>query len=546
MKRLLLILLLTVPMAAQASGENVVFADLPHSVSREVERRAERLVNRLGAEAPVADSVSLWLSRLGYLDARADPVEGRWIVTAGEKYFLDRLLIAGDSTRQIMVNRPFTPDNLAKAVTRLLDEYRRDGHYYARAGIHQVVRSGARVTVTLSVNVGPVVKVGNNRFIGLVHSDPTVIDRHLTAGPGDILTEATIERAERSAVDIDFVTYHPPVSVRPRSGYTEADLEYRFSEKKRFSLFGGGGYSPNDDGGLLWNLRATFRNLFGQGREAQVFSERREKGRQALQISYSQPVYLLGVGKAHFDVSTRDYRDDFYEFSLETGYHTRLTGLTMAGLSVGWKRVEPTADLAGFSRYKAGFSVGRETILNRTNPESGYRLHTELAYAYRRYSGDSLVTPATATSFNETRTALTLEVYQPLIGSLVGHASLNYRGLETSEPLPPISELYLLGGPGSIRGYRNEQFDARRAAFGTVEPRLRFYSGFLFVFFDAAYINRPTLASGSVTADELFRSGYGVGLSLSDSQRSVKISLGWGKDSAFDEPQVSVELGSDL
>jgi outer membrane protein assembly factor BamA len=245
-------------------------------------------------------------------------------------------------------------------------------------------------------------------------------------------------------------------------------------------------------------------------------------------------------------VSTRDYRDDFYEFSLETGYRTRLAGLTMVGLSVGWKRVEPTADLAGFSRYKAGFSISRETILNRTNPESGYQLHTELIYAYRRYSVDSLMPSAMASAFNETRTALTFKLYQPLMRSLVGHVSLDYRGLETSEPLPPISELYLLGGPGSIRGYRNEQYDARRAAFGTVEPRLRFYSGFLFVFCDAAYINRPVQTAGSVTAEELFRTGYGFGLSLSDSQRSVKISLGWGKGSAFDEPQVSIELGSDI
>jgi outer membrane protein assembly factor BamA len=363
---------------------------------------------------------------------------------------------------------------------------------------------------------------------------------------GDTLTEENLERAEAAASVIPYVGFLPPVKVLPNAGYTSADLEYRFMEKRRFSVNGGGGYIPDGDAGLVWNGRATLRNLAGAGREVQVSSERRETGRQALQVDYGQPLFLFGVGYVKLGVATRDYRDEFYEFDLKGRYDASLSVNTAVGLGLGWKRVEPSTSLSGFSRLTVGLSLRRESPDRRPNPVSGYVLGWSLDFAHREYSGGGSSQTHERRAYNETRISVTLERYMRLVGPLCGCLKVNYAGLETAEELPPLSELALLGGPGSIRGYRNEQFTAQRAAYGSIEPRVRFNQGYFFVFYDAAYINRPVSVQDVVVTEELFRYGFGVGLNLHDRDRSLTLSLGWSEDVAFDEPRLSIELSYDL
>ena len=122
----------------------------------------------------------------------------------------------------------------------------------------------------------------------------------------------------------------------------------------------------------------------------------------------------------------------------------------------------------------------------------------------------------------------------------------NYRGLETGETEPPLSELYLIGGPGTLRGFRNDRFVAQRTAFASVEPRLRFRTAYLFLFYDGAYLNRRTVADSGTVTNEDYRYGYGLGLAVADANRSVKLSLGWNEETGFDQPRLSIELQSDL
>jgi hemolysin activation/secretion protein len=149
--------------------------------------------------------------------------------------------------------------------------------------------------------------------------------------------------------------------------------------------------------------------------------------------------------------------------------------------------------------------------------------------------------------FNETRTNVSLRFYYPLLKSLVGHLGLGYSGMETSEIFPPESELIFIGGPGTLRGYRNEQFLAQRTATGTMEPRLRFDQGYLFFFYDAAYINRPIPdTDGNARTDEFYRDGYGFGVALLNSEKSLKMSLGWNRDLTFDQPRISIQFAADI
>ena len=122
----------------------------------------------------------------------------------------------------------------------------------------------------------------------------------------------------------------------------------------------------------------------------------------------------------------------------------------------------------------------------------------------------------------------------------------NYAGLESPDLSLPLSELQLIGGPPTLRGYRNEQFAGKRAAWGTFEPRFRYSSGYLFLFYDAAYLNRQNTSLREGVSTEIYRDSFGFGLSVVDQNRSVRLSIGWNGRDKDSQPRLSVELSTDL
>ncbi len=510
------------------------------------ENRFDKLIRNNIKLAEGLDSLSVWLADAGYLDNRVELDGERVLVTANQRYLLEKLVIVGDTGYEYSSGGFFIQTSFEKAVKNVLKHYYNQGYYYARANIAEVAFNENRVQVILNINKGPSVTVSRNDFTGLKHVPPDFVSRYLPLSEGDTLREELIRQAEKTAAEIPFITFLPPVSIHPEPGYNQATVRFDFLEPGQFRFVGGGGYIPDDPTGLVWNINLTLRHLFGPGRQVAFYSERREKGRNILDFTYQQPFFILGVDYAEFGLKTRDYRDQFYEFAMKTAYKTRIQPGLQAGLSVGWKRVEPATGAGGYTLFSSGFTLERCHLADRFNPLGGYTLAWNISYAYRRYSSDTLREIKTL-AYNDTRTELSIHIYQSTIRPLVMHLGLNYNGLESGENLLPLSELYFIGGPGTLRSFRNEQFTAQRTAFGTVEPRFRFQQGYLFIFYDAAYINyKRTGQDKTIALEELYRWGYGLGLALSDRKRSLKLSLGWNEELKFNQPRLAIELSADL
>ncbi|MCB2229339.1 BamA/TamA family outer membrane protein [bacterium] len=452
----------------------------------------------------------------------------------------------GDSV--VVLDRPVQLDSVAAArlMASVLQPYQDNGHYFARARIVRLEVSGeSDATLELAINPGPVVRIRRVAFEGLERTDPESLGRFFASYDGERLTMATLDRIRAQAEAIGFIDFVSPIGVRVLAGYTEADLVVTFMEKRQMSFFGGGGYTPDDEAGLVWSAQLALNNLFGGGRQASVRSARPDKGRTELQIRYRQPLFWLGRDRGDVMVATRDYRDSFYEFAISPTYTSSVSDALDLSLGLGFRRVEPSDNVAGYSAYSTVFGLERSSLDNPINPSRGLRLHTSLAYLNRRYSADSLGM-AGDSSFNETRTTVDIESYLSVRGPFLVHVGGHYRGFETGQSLPPPAELFLIGGPGTIRGYRTDQFPAQRAAYGTIEPRVRFDGGNLFLFYDAAYLNRTVEGVTDLATDEKYRSGYGLGLALLSAERLVRVSFGWGEGAAIDEPHLSVEFSADI
>lgn len=498
----------------------------------------------------IGDSLEVRLTKIlhdrGYLDISITHDSEETRITPGQQATLQTIHIAGADSTHFNINRPFTKVNVDRAINEILNGYSQRGFYYAAVEIIDVTRNDSMIDLTVKLTSGPKVKVAGTEYIGLIKTDPQLIDRMLDLPDTTTLTDRLIQETESTASAIPFLKFQPPVLVKPRAGYTESDLQLTFTERRQFYFEGAIGYLPQDNSNLVWSLDMTLRNLFGGGREARLRSERREKDRNELQIQYTQPAFLIGIDRLSASIATRDYRESFYEFSAQASYTARLSHTSTLSLGLEWKSVEPETNLPGFNRYGITLGGGSNTLDSRTNPSRGFRIEGALSYLNRRYDTDTTKLQPESRVLNETRAELQLEKFTSFGVGPVWRTFVGYQGLETSESLPPLSELTLIGGPGTLRGYRNEQFAVIRAAYATLEPRFRFNSGYAFLFIDAAYLNNRIENNGNIVADEFYRYGYGLGLALVARERAVELSLGWSEEADIDQPRLSIRFSSDI
>lgn len=543
MKRTAIYMLITTLIAACGSAGELVWRH-DHPVNA---KQIERLMTSRLSARERADSVEVLLHEQGYLDATVLSTGDSLIVTSGPRFRLARIAISGDSTFDVDGRGFFAHRNVQGRLAGLIDKLKDRGYHYASMHITDVRREGESVKLDVNLNRGPVVTVSKIRFAGLVRSNPAGIERRLPVVRGDTLTSLLLHSIETTAEELDHVIFQPPVRVQPEAGYTTAALEFRFTERKQFHLEGSGGYIPDASIGLVWSLQAAFTNLFGEGRQAWVHSERSEKGRNSLQLKYRQPMFLAGVGRLGFELSTRDYRDQFYEFYAGADYTARLAAGWEGGLGLSYKVVTPEDDRPSFTRYAARLSSAQQSLNPRYNPTGGWALSWSLTYAHRRYRQDSVTIDPERRVLNDTRAAAAMQIVPSLWGRLVTKLGINYLGYLTDEPLPPVSELYLIGGPGSLRGYRNESFPVLHAVMATLEPRFRFAGGYLYLFHDGAYLNnRVRRSDNSIETVERYRYGYGMGLAVIEPGRRLRLSLGWNPEFAFDQPRLSIEFSADI
>jgi outer membrane protein assembly factor BamA len=495
----------------------------------------------------VENSVTAILANAGYLNAKVARRDDRIIINAGPQFTLDTLVISGDSTYRTAPAIPFVAEQANAYLENILDLERNKGFLYASLTVDSISKHAAGVNVIASLIRGPLMRLAGLEFGGLKRTDPALLRRYLPIDSGAPLTQDRLDNLESEASAIPFVAFQPPARIEPLPGYTGATVKLDFVEPRQVNIEGGGGYLPGSNSVVVWNLKLDFKNPFGGGRNFNVLSEKRETRRQLLDVGYNQPMFLLGRGTLGGSVSTRDYRDQFYEFAASAGYETALSPEFTAGLTLSGRSVEPATNDPSYSSCAAAFAIARTTIRRNLNPRSGFSGRWNIGFDFRSYSSDSLGQQRSQSSFNEVRNEINADYYRPLAQSFLIHFGLGYRGLETAQQLPPLSELYFVGGPGTVRGFRNEQYTAVRTGFGSVEPRYRFETGYLFLFYDGAYINnRIADSSASVNTHIDYINGYGFGLAVVNNLRSIKLSLGWNPGIPFDQPQFSIELSSSI
>ena len=426
----------------------------------------ERLKNDSNPSFALLDSLTMKMTNSGYLDASVIIKGNKLVIASGPRYMLSKLIFHSDSAMGVLLFMPFDSLNVSFTIEQELQKYRDSGYHYVSAQSESVELIDSSVTLHVSLNLGPLVKYGEPVLVGLTRTDRQLIKKFLPENKTGLLTSEYLIEAERAAAQIPFVKFSPPLALQPRPGYTVSDVVFNFLERTPVRFEGAAGFTGQEGAGAVWSLALSLNNLFGKGKEVRIVSERRDPKRNILNVGYSQPVFLAGLGELNLNIATRDYRDEFYEFGVSTGVHSRINNTFVTGLEMGWKSVRPEIANTGYNRFNGQFSISRKTFINNFNPTNGLALKWGIDFSFRRYVSPNLPSTLSSRTFNETRSKLNAAIFQPFPGPVLVYLALNYEGFETREALPPLSELILIGGPGSLRGYRNEQFAAIRSAYG--------------------------------------------------------------------------------
>lgn len=536
---MLLRLLILSVLAAPLTNAGIRWMGARPAEAGDLERRVSEFER--SSERPAADSLTAWLVDLGYWDAIVRVDSGSLIATIGQQVVLQSIEF-GDDTAS--VGEPFSAEVLENGIRTILNVFQDSGHYYARAQVEQVMREGNDVRVRVWVQPGPLVRISAIDVTGLTRTDVALIRRTFGIYVGRPLTASLIASAQADFERLDFVVPVDSIQVQPDPGYTTARLGLTVRERPQARIFGGGGLQGDAPRTVVWQADLGFANPFGDGRSFEIHSSRPDRGRSRLSFRYSQPLFLLGRNRLELTLTSRSYDSLYTEIEpamrLSGSLAPRLTG----GVGGYYRRVDHQTAVPDSRSFGAELFLDRDLREPFRNPATGSRLKGRVAYAYRRLLSDRAEVPDRTT--HDTRTELRLESWSSHIRPFTVFIAADYRGLETAETDLAVSELFLIGGPGSLRGYRNEQFAVQRAVIGTLEIRRRFELSFIGLFWDGGYLDRPSAGPNSPGASELYRQGFGLVVAIGDLTRQVRVSLAWSPDLTFDQPRLGVEFEQNL
>ena len=489
------------------------------------------------------DSLQNYFINNGYLDVVLSEKADTIFVKTNNQYKLRMIYINSvDSIKYTQIY--FTKNAIENVFESILKDYQTLGYQFANVIIDSTVTLNAQADIYCTLIEGPKVSFDKIVFSGLTRTKESLLQPYFTFDDSTI-TPNLLSEIEQIAQSIPYADFIQPIKQELNQGYNSSQLILQFQEKSNIQFEGGGGYLSENDL-FIWNLSLKFQNIFGGGQDISVLSQKKDIDNQQLQVGYSQPLFLFGLGRADIEVKTRDYRSEFYEFILLSGFESYDRRNLYIGLSGQYKSVELDASNSSYNSGEIAISVSNSNKIEQYSSKH-FIYKSQFSYGRRKYRSDTLDTTPFQGSYNESRIDILTQSRLKIKKLLHLSSQLHFQNFQTDENLPPLSELFLIGGPGIIRGYKDEQFVSIRNLTFTFEPYLNFESANLFFFYDGGYLfNRIPSEIKAYDESTIYRYGYGFGLSLIENNRAFKISFGWNKNLPFDNPYISLQLKTNL
>ncbi|MAE71427.1 MAG: hypothetical protein CME06_13290 [Gemmatimonadetes bacterium] len=420
--------------------------------------------------------------------------------------------------------RPFETGAVARDLSRLLESWGRRGHIFARFKLRPRRVADGRVDLTVVVDDGPLVHLGELRARGNETTGIRTLERASGLRPGRVLDRRVFDRsAERLRRLGYFSEVRGPVLTRGAAADL-VDAELALVEAPTHSAEGVLGYAPAEEGGedqLTGYLELSLHNLFGTGRELDLSWERVRAEELTLQVQWRER-WVFG--------SDASLLASFAQVVQDSTFLEDMVGVEIA-YPIGWgfdgslrfrrERVVPGRRRdrlapARSSTSSAGIGLTRDGRDAPWNPRRGVLLVSALDLGRR--GSEAMI-----------RGRGLVELSLPLASRQSWFAGLDLMALEPPPGPVQLPDLFRVGGSGSLRGQREDELRVLRGGIATGE--LRFHTGGMSrvaLFVDAAYLRRAEAAAQGARLVWRSHVGYGLGLRIGSRAGLLGIDYGVG------------------
>jgi outer membrane protein assembly factor BamA len=537
-------------MPAVCSNRVVVFrSDVG---DRRLEGRIRDMAQRVKPDV-LDDSITNLMTSEGYLDGLLTVADDTIIVDPKDRYWVgpvnltivDASGAVNEKTLTRYQSRVASKTNISDLKEDILSDVQQEGYYFASLNTDSVEIKNFEITLNFKLITGPLVNLQRIRFKGLSRSKPDFVRRLSGLRTGESFSKDRIDAAVRKIEARGYLQNDSLPRLMPNKNYDGVELLFYLRELKSNSLELGGGYLPrqgNQSGEFVGRLNFRSSNLFGAGRKIELLLDRKDRSSSRVEFQFVQPFFVPD----HLELATHltqiDYDSSYHSFTIDGKLSLITRGNTILTGGLSWTKTEPQRSSQPPSRSLSG-TLGYEAqkLDYAPNPSGGRHLQIRFSYIHRLSWPDSV---ATTIINNESKFSIAADNYFHLVNQLIVRLNLEANTLSTSRELIDLSEQFKLGGFGSLRGYRQDQFAGRRTFLGQMELRFRpSHLAAIYIFGDLGFVySRKELIDGIVDSESLTRAGSGVGLYAGSNNARLTLEVGWGRHDQLGEGKIHLGL----
>jgi len=384
-------------------------------------------------------------------------------IEEGPQFRVKSLDLKGDDTispdeieKRILtkVGDVYNVSQLRQDILTITDLYGQKGHAYADAHPTSKLNDKDRtVNLTIEIDKGKKVYVGNIEVLGNIKTRDNVIRREFRLKEGELFDGSKLKRSKQRINNLNFFE---DVKIDTHRGQDPdlIDILTTVTEKPTGTFSIGVGFSSVEN--FVFNTSISQGNLFGNGQTLALTAEL-SSIRTDFSIAFTEP--RLNDSEVSLGVSAFNEDQDYLSFdSKSTGgsfslgknlteYESinisyRLANVKMSGIAAADETESFKNETRLTSRISPTFV--HDSRDNFLNPSTGWR--HKLGFELAGLGGSKF-----------TKSVYEVTYYRPLIGKLVAaaHARVNYAEGYGGETLPSF-ENYFMGGATSLRGFNIE------------------------------------------------------------------------------------------
>ncbi|MDP3150282.1 MAG: BamA/TamA family outer membrane protein [Ignavibacteria bacterium] len=483
-------------------------------------------------------------------------------VTEGEPTYLERIFLSGiDSLndKNILRNAEdmegpiFTKQIIENFIEQTFNALDEEGFPFAKLKIESVSfiddSSSQKHFADVYLSVDKNRKSTFDRFeiIGNVKTKDYVIIRELGLQYHEKYSQKRIDEIPKR---LNRLRFFDPVA-EPQFYFSQKDegvLKIDVKEKETNNFDGIIGYVPGDtktgNGYFSGLVNVSLRNLFGTGRAAAFRWQKIDRLSQELELKYYEPWVFDFPFHINFGLFQKKQDSSYvqrkYSFALD---YTATSDITVSG-TLDYEKVIPSLNDYGFvSVYNAtsistGLTLKYDSRDDPYSPTEGIYFANAYVYTRKNINGPAqLITTSTETNVIHQKIIADFNIYYEPFKRQV--FALGVHGKELQGPQVEISDMFLLGGTNTLRGYRENQFLASRIAWTNLEYRfLLTRRTFAFSFFDLGYFLQRENSALNISKSSATKIGYGIGLHVETGLGILNVNFAFAKGDSFSEGKI--------